>query len=130
MEIISSKSNLVEELAQFFSHRCEGKLHVLLTVRPAKVGAEDHRPGEWGCKLIICCLLVAIRIPMTVTTTMTSVVVVVILGAILQAIGDTGQGRHDPRVVGDLPILLGHVEVAPVESESEKNIIKVGNICH
>ena len=57
-------------------------------------------------------------------------VVVVILGAILQAVGDTGQGCHNPRVVGDLSILLGHVEVAPVESESEKNIIKVGNICH
>ena len=89
------------------------------------MGAENHRPGEWGCKLIICCLLVAIRIPMT----MISAVVVVILGAILQAVGDTGQGCHDPRVVCDLSILLGHVEVAPVESESEKNIIKVGNIC-
>ena len=81
------------------------------------MGAQNHRPGELGCELIICCLLVAIRIPITMT--MISVVVVVILGAILQAIGDTGQGRHDPRVVGDLSILLGHVEVAPVESKSE-----------
>ena len=44
----------------------------------------------------------------------------VLLGAILQAVGDAGQGCHDPRVVCDLSILLGHVEVAPVESESKK----------
>ena len=121
------KSNLVEKLTELFSHWGEGELHVLLTVRAAKVGAQNHRPGELGCELIICCLLVAIRIPMTMT--MISVVVVVILGAILQAVGDAGQGRHDPRVVCDLPLLLRHVEVAPVESECAKNIIKVGNIC-
>ena len=119
------KSNLVEELAEFFSHRCESELHVLLTVRPAEVGAEDHRPGEWEGELIIRCLLVTIKIP----TTMISVVVVDILGAILQAVGDAGQCRHDPRVVCDLPLLLRHFEVAPVESECAKNIIKVGNIC-
>ena len=45
-KIISSKSNLVEELAQFFSDRGEGELHVLLTVRPAKVGTQYHRPGN------------------------------------------------------------------------------------
>ena len=36
-----------------------------------------------------------------------------LLGAILQAVGDAGQGGHDPRIVRDLPILLRHIEVAP-----------------
>ena len=69
------KSNLVEKLTELFSHWGEGELHVLLTVRAAKVGAQNHRPGELGCELIICCLLVAIRIPITMTMTMTMTII-------------------------------------------------------
>ena len=45
-------------------------------------------------------------------------VVDLLLGAVLQAVGDAGQGGHDPRIVRDLPVLLRHVEVAPETSES------------
>ena len=37
-------TNLVEQLAKLLSHRGESELHVPLTVGPAKVRADDHRP--------------------------------------------------------------------------------------
>ena len=41
---IRTPSHLVEQVAKLLSNGCKGELHVSLTIRPTKVGAQHNRP--------------------------------------------------------------------------------------
>ena len=49
---IRTPSHLVEQVAKLLSNGCKGELHVSLTVRPTKVGAQHNRP-QINIKIIL-----------------------------------------------------------------------------